>query len=106
MAILRINDGKSFQEGQQVHKDRVGFRDDQDNYFIRYEELPKIWKHFDCLNVNHMQFQGKVIESIKAEKVARQIKNETTVVMPVSQKTQEMAAKYRAKLAQGNEKVE
>ena len=51
--------------------------------------------------MNHLQFQGKILEAQKQSKVEIIKANETEVNRKhLSQKSEEFAAKYRAKVAE------
>lgn len=75
MCITKITEFKNrlnvypSEENQEVAKDGyVGFFNAKGQYCIRPEDLPIIYKQFDLLYVNRIQFFGKLAEDKKSQK--------------------------------------
>lgn len=57
MAILKLNDGKTFVENENAplpqSEGEIGFRDEKSGLILlRYDELPKVHKNFNALYIN------------------------------------------------------
>ena len=102
MAIMRLNDGKTFVEADHAplpqSEGEIGFRDKSGHFKLRLDELPRLHKHFDALYINQLQIYGRTIEQQRQQKLDEQIQKEhEEAKFKANQKSEKMAAKYRAK---------
>lgn len=103
MAIMRLNDGKTFIENEHAplpqSEGEIGFRDEKSGLmFLRNDELPKIQKHFNALYINQMQIYGRLIEQQRKLRIEEKIQRELEEANPkITNKSKDLAAKYRAK---------
>ena len=103
MAILKYNDGNTFADAEKAplpqSEGEIGFRDEKSGVLIlRYDELAKLQKHFNSLYINQLQIQGRLMEQQKQQKIAEKMQKNIEDANPkLTQKSNEYAAKYRAK---------
>jgi hypothetical protein len=76
MAILRLNDGKHFEDGHSesrnaTHKDRVYGHLNADHGFVMFftDECKQIKKVFEPLYSNNLHFKGKISQEQKAMRI-------------------------------------
>ena len=105
MAVLRINDGKHFfnQVDTPIPQSEieVGFRRPEGPegvFYLRYEELPSVHKMFELFYTNRLNLMGLKIEAQKQLKLQIEAQKQMEEAKPqLSSKTDEFAARYRAK---------
>ena len=113
MAVLRINDGKHFfnQIDTPIPQSEieVGFRRPEGPegvFYLRYEELPSVQKMFELFYTNRLNLMGLKIEAQKQLKLQIEAQKQMEEAKPqLSSKTDEFAARYRAKQLSKNANV-
>ena len=110
LAILRINDGKHFVDSSHApmpqSEGEIGFRREEDNQFLlRNQEVSQVQKTFEQFYTNRLQLLGQRIEAQKQLKKQIETQKQADLAKPqISSKTEDFAAKYRAKqLAKKNQ---
>lgn len=105
MAILKFNDGKHFFNASESplpqSEFEVGFRRPEGPegvFYLRYEEIPQIQKSFEQFYTNRLQLLGLRMEAMRNLKVQIETQKQQEGAKPqLSSKTDEFAARYRAK---------
>eukprot|EP00347_Sterkiella_histriomuscorum_P024180 403332030 len=91
----RINVVPSEEESKHLDQNSVGYFNLKGQYCIRPEDLSIIYKQFDLLNVNRIQYTGRVQQDKKTQQ-----KQEHSFKPQLSKKTEGIASQYRQKLAE------